>query len=127
MCGGPRDFTGSAFSKTWLLLELRQVLSWESPAVFLHTPLEEKRPWGPFYQLRQVLAKGRHLLQILLKALYRPQQINSYPVLIVWLFANCTVSKKPSIEVKLTSNRSSANPYPRCFTWSTRTKSVNSS
>ena len=37
-------------------------------AVFLHVPLREKGPWGPFHQLRQVLAKGRHLpvLQILL-------------------------------------------------------------
>ena len=52
----------SAFSKTWLSPELRQ-LSCESPAVFLRFPLEEKGPWNPFYQLRQVLAKGRHLLQ----------------------------------------------------------------
>ena len=37
-----------------------------APAVFLHFPLEEKGPWGPFYQLRRVLPKGR---QILLKAL----------------------------------------------------------
>ena len=59
----------SAFSKTRLPPELRQVLSCESPAVFLHFPLEEKGPWGPFYQLWRVLAKGRHLLQILLKAL----------------------------------------------------------
>ena len=59
----------SAFSKTWLPPELRQVLSCESPAVFLHFPLEEKGLWGPFYQLWQVLAKGRHLLQILQKAL----------------------------------------------------------
>ena len=43
--------------------------SCESPAVFLHTPLEEKVPWGPSYQLRRVLAKGRHLLKILLKPL----------------------------------------------------------
>ena len=50
----------SAFSKTWLLPELQQVLSYESLAVFLHTPVDEKGPWGPFYQLRQVLAKGRH-------------------------------------------------------------------
>ena len=49
--------------------ELRQVLSCESPAVFLHFPLEEEGPWGPFNQLRQVLAKARHLFQILLKAL----------------------------------------------------------
>ena len=54
----------SAFSKTWLLPELRRVLSCESPAVFLHFPLEEKGS-----QLQQALAKGRHLLQILLKAL----------------------------------------------------------
>ena len=33
-------------------------------------PLEEMGPWGPFYQVRQVLAKGRHLLQISLKALH---------------------------------------------------------
>ena len=39
------------------------------PAVFLHTPLEEKGPWSPFYQLWWVLAKGSHLLEILLKAL----------------------------------------------------------
>ena len=45
------------------------VLSCESLAVFLHFPLEEKGPWGPFNQLRQVLAKARHLFQILLKAL----------------------------------------------------------
>ena len=51
----------SAFSKTWLLLELRRVLSCESPAVFLHFPPEEKVPWGPFYQLQRVPAKGRHL------------------------------------------------------------------
>ena len=50
----------SAFSKTRLLPELRRVLSCESPAVFLHTPPKEKGPWDPFYQLRQVLAKGRH-------------------------------------------------------------------
>ena len=48
----------SAFSKTWLSPELRQVLSCESPAVFLHFPLEEKGPQGPFYQPRRVLAKG---------------------------------------------------------------------
>ena len=42
---------------------------WYSPAVFLHTPLEEKGPWGPFYQLWRVLGKGRHLVQMLLKAL----------------------------------------------------------
>ena len=59
----------SAFSKTRLPPELRRVLSCESPAVFLHFPLEEKGPRGPFYQLRRVLAKGRHLLQILLKAM----------------------------------------------------------
>ena len=59
----------SAFSKTRLPSELQRVLTCESPAVFLHTPLKEKGPWGPFYQLWQVLAKGRHLLQILLKAL----------------------------------------------------------
>ena len=46
----------------------------ELPAVFLHFPLEEKGCWGPFYQLRQVLAKGRHLLQILLKALITERQ-----------------------------------------------------
>ena len=58
----------SAFSKTQLPLELQQVLSYELMAVhvFLHFPLEEKGPWGPFYQLRRVLPKGR---QILLKAL----------------------------------------------------------
>ena len=38
-----------------------QVLSCKSPAVCLHTPLMEKGPGGPFYQLQQVLAKGRHL------------------------------------------------------------------
>ena len=46
----------SAFNKTRLPPELRRVLSCESPAVFLHTPLEEKWPWGPFHQLRRVLA-----------------------------------------------------------------------
>ena len=51
----------SAFSKTRLLLELRRILSCESPAVFLHTPLEEKGPWGPLHRLRRVLAKGRHV------------------------------------------------------------------
>ena len=25
-------------------------------------PLEEMGPWGPFYQVRQVLAKGRHYI-----------------------------------------------------------------
>ena len=30
---------------------------------------EKGANWDPFYQLRQVLAKGSHLLQILLKAL----------------------------------------------------------
>ena len=35
----------SAFSKTRLLLELRQVLSCESPALFLHFPLKE----GPLF------------------------------------------------------------------------------
>ena len=59
----------SAFSKTRLPPELRQVISCESPAVFLHTPLEEKEPWGPSYQLQWVLAKGRHPLQILLNTL----------------------------------------------------------
>ena len=54
--------TFSAFNKTRLPPELRQVLSCKSPAVFLHFLLEEKGPWGPFYQLRRVLAKGRHLL-----------------------------------------------------------------
>ena len=38
----------SAFSKTWLPLELWQVLSCESPAVFLYFPLEEKGPWALF-------------------------------------------------------------------------------
>ena len=38
--------TVSAFSKTRLPLELWQVLSCESPALFLHTPLEEKEPRG---------------------------------------------------------------------------------
>ena len=61
--------TGSAFSKTRLSLELRKVLSCESLAVFLHFPLEEKGPWGPFYKLQQVLPKGTHLLKISLKAL----------------------------------------------------------
>ena len=61
-------FTPSAFSKTPLPLELRRVLSCKSQAVFLYFALEEKGPWGPFYLLRRVLAKGRHLLQILLKA-----------------------------------------------------------
>ena len=60
----------SAFSKTWHPPELRRVLSCELPAVFLQFPLEEKGPWGLFHQFRRVLAKGRHLLQILLKALY---------------------------------------------------------
>ena len=32
----------STFSKTWLPPELQQVPSCESPAVFLHFPLEEK-------------------------------------------------------------------------------------
>ena len=62
------QLTPSAFSKTQLLLELQRVLSWELLAVFLHTLLEEKESWDPFYQLRQVLAKGRHQLQILLNA-----------------------------------------------------------
>ena len=62
--------TESAFRKTWLPPELQRVLSCESPAVFLHFPLEEKGPWGTFYQLWRVIAKGRCLLQILLKALY---------------------------------------------------------
>ena len=39
-------------------------------AGFLQFPLEEKGPWGLFHQLRWALAKGRHLLQILLKALW---------------------------------------------------------
>ena len=43
--------TDSAFSKTQLVPELWRVLSYELPAVFLHTPLEEKGPWGPLYQL----------------------------------------------------------------------------
>ena len=34
----------SAFSKT----QLQRVLSCKSPAVFLHTPLDEKGPWSPF-------------------------------------------------------------------------------
>ena len=59
----------SGFSKTRLPPELRWALSCELPAVFLHFPLEKKGLWGPYYQLRQVLAKGEHLLQILLKAL----------------------------------------------------------
>ena len=37
--------------------------------------LKEKGPCGPFYQLWLVLAKGRHLLQILLKALHIPLTI----------------------------------------------------
>ena len=40
--------TCGAFSKTRLPQELQQVLSCESPAVFLHTPQNEKWPWGPF-------------------------------------------------------------------------------
>ena len=71
----------STFSKNRLLPELRQVLSWESPAVCLHFPLEEKGPSGLFHQLWQVLAKGRHLLQILLKALYfRSQRLKKRPI-----------------------------------------------
>ena len=66
----------SAFRETWLLLELRRVLSCELRAVFLHFPLEQKGPWGPFHQLRQGLAKGRNLLQILLRALHLAQVIN---------------------------------------------------
>ena len=45
------NMTSSVFSKTWLPPELQQVLSCESPAVFLHFPLEEKGSQGPFYQL----------------------------------------------------------------------------
>ena len=60
----------SAFSKTRLPPELRQLLSCKSPAVFLHTPQEDKGLWGPFYKLRRLLAKGRHLIQILLKTLH---------------------------------------------------------
>ena len=56
-------------SKIWLLPELWRVLSCKLPAVFLHFPLKEKGPWGPFYQLQRVWAKWRHLLKILLKAL----------------------------------------------------------
>ena len=41
--------TCSAFSKTRLLPELGRVLSCKSPAVFLHFPLGEKGPQGPFY------------------------------------------------------------------------------
>ena len=70
----------SAFSKTRLPPELRRVLSCESPAVFLHFPLEEKGPWGPFYQLRQVLAKGRRVLQISLKALQVQLYMTVYPL-----------------------------------------------
>ena len=66
------QLTPSAFSKTQLPLELWRVLCCKLPAVFLHTLLEEKGPQGPFYQLWQVLAKGRHLLQILLKSLLLP-------------------------------------------------------
>ena len=48
----------SAFGKTRILLELRRVLSCESLGhVFLHTPIEEKGPWGPFYQLREGASK----------------------------------------------------------------------
>ena len=67
----------SAFSKTRILLELRQVLSCKSLGhVFLHTPLEEKGPNGAtFISSSRVLAKGRHLLQILLKALYVSQKL----------------------------------------------------
>ena len=59
----------SAFSKTCFAPELRWILSCKSLAVFLHFPQDEKEPWGSFYQLQQVLAKGRNLLQILLKSL----------------------------------------------------------
>ena len=51
----------SVFSKTRLRPELRRVLSYKLPVVSLHFPLEEKGPWDPFYQLQQVLSKGRHL------------------------------------------------------------------
>ena len=64
------------FSKTWLPAELQRVLPCESPAVFLHFPRKEKGLWGTFYQLQQVIAKGRHLLQILLKALDTASTIN---------------------------------------------------
>ena len=70
----------SAFNKTQLPPELRRVLSCESPAVFLHNPLKEKGPWDPFSQLRWVLAKGRHLLQILLKALCMSGEEQSDPL-----------------------------------------------
>ena len=73
--------SGSAFSKTWLLPEgtLWRILSCESPPVFLHFPLEEKGPWRPFYELWWVLAKGRHLLQILLKAMQQSSKIKNNP------------------------------------------------
>ena len=63
--------TCSAFSKTRLPLELWRVLSYESPAVqcIPAYPTSGKGALGPLYQLRPVLAKGRHFLQILLKAL----------------------------------------------------------
>ena len=78
----------SAFSKTWLPPELRRILSCKLPAVFLHFPLEEKGPWGPFYQLRRVLAKGRHLLQILLKAVMKTLSVKcaSAVYLCIYLF-----------------------------------------
>ena len=62
--------TCSAFSKTRLPLELWQVLSYESPAVqcIPAYPTSGKGALGPLYQLWPVLAKGRHFLQILLKA-----------------------------------------------------------
>ena len=86
-----KRYTSSAFSKTRLPPELRQELSCELPAVFLHFPLEEKGPWGPFYQLRQVLAKGRHLLQILLKALYKRSE-SSQKGICQTAYNRCTVT-----------------------------------
>ena len=61
-CSIFHQITGNHFSK---FPDLKNFLGACS-----YTPLEDKGPLAPLlYQLRQVLAKGRHLLQILLKAL----------------------------------------------------------
>ena len=61
----------SAFSTIRLLPELRQVLLQIAGCIpaFSTKGKGALGPCGPFYQLQYVLAKGRHLLQILLKAL----------------------------------------------------------
>ena len=116
---GPLWFTAensilSAFSKTRLPPELRRVLSCESPAVFLHFPLEEKGPWGLVYQLRRVQAKGKHLLQILLIALHTDDVRVNFVILHKLSFAVLSIETRHFTILHYTPQEVCVKPQMSC-------------